>query len=266
MTAVAAAEREFDRQVVLITGASQGIGAATAKEFAIRGARVVVNYCKSKPHAEAVVRAIKCFGGEATAVQADVSSEESVKKLVRTTFTTYGRIDVLVNNAGTVGPMAAFHEVSSSDWHTVMRTNLDSVYYATKEVAQIMVKQGYGRIVNVSSASVNLLPALRSAYNAGKAAVEAITKTFAKEIGRHGITVNAVAPGAVRTASMQGNIARLAHTSGRMMEDLTADLQARCAIGRFCEPEDIAAAIVFLASRKSGAITGAVIEVSGGLM
>lgn len=261
-----AQEKEFAHQVVLVTGASQGIGAATAKAFAIRGAKVVLNYHRSSTLADSIVRSIRGFGGEVIAVQADVSQEESAKTLVKTALSTYGRIDVLVNNAGLPGPLAAFHEISSTDWHNMMHTNVDSLYYLIREVTPHMIKNRYGRIINISSGNLGLYSPLRSAYNAGKAAVEAISKTFAKEVGRYGITVNCVAPGTVRTAMLQGSIAKLAHTTGRLMNELVDELQARSAIGRFIEPEEVANTIVFLASRDSGALNGAVIEVSGGLM
>ena len=261
-----AQEKEFAYQVVLVTGASQGIGAATAKAFAIRGAKVVLNYHRNATLADSIVRSIRSFGGEVIAVQADVSQEESARALVKTALSAYGRIDVLVNNAGLSGPLAAFHEISSSDWHNMMHTNVDSIYYLTKEVTPHMIKNRYGRIINVSSSNLELYSPLRSAYNAGKAAIEAISKTFAKEVGRYGITVNCVAPGTVRTAMLQGSIAKLAHTTGRLMNELVDELQTRSAIGRFIEPEEVANTIVFLASKDSGALNGSVVEVSGGLM
>lgn len=261
-----AQEKEFAHQVVLVTGASQGIGAATAKAFAIRGAKVVLNYNRSSTLADSIVRSIRSFGGEVVAIQADVSQEDSVRELVKTAISAYGRIDVLVNNAGLPGPLAAFHEISSTDWHNMMHTNVDSVYYLTKEVTPHMIKNRYGRIINISSSNLGMNPPLRSAYNASKAAIEAISKTFAKEVGRYGITVNCVAPGTVRTAMLQGSIAKLAHTTGRLMNELVDELQTRSAIGRFIEPEEVANTIVFLASRDSGALNGSVVEVSGGLM
>ena len=167
----------------------------------------------------------------------------------------YGRIDVLVNNAGAPGPIVALNEMAGADWHAVFASNVDSVFYAVHEVLPCMMRNHYGRIINVSSSSLRNPPPLRAAYMASKAAVETLSfatpfstrslypspsprlhsKSVAKEVGRYGITVNCVAPSMVHTAMMQESIARSANSAGRLIDDVSRDLQAHSAIGRFCE-------------------------------
>lgn len=219
----------------------------------------------------------------------------------------YGRIDVLVNNAGAPGPIVALNEMTGADWHAVFASNVDSVFYAVHEVLPCMMRNHYGRIINVSSSSLRNPPPLRAAYMASKAAVETLSfatslsfavsflhlhsppgilhsKSVAKEVGRYGITVNCVAPSMVHTAMMQESIARSANSAGRLIDDVSRELQAHSAVGRFCEvcssiifptttcpshtqhntqPEEVANAVVFLASKESAVITGTVVEVNG---
>ena len=165
----------------------------------------------------------------------------------------YGRIDVLVNNAGAPGPIVALNEMAGADWHSVFASNVDSVFYAVHEVLPCMMRNHYGRIINVSSSSLRNPPPLRAAYMASKAAVETLSFVFsfhllilhllnthnsksdAKEVGRYGITVNCVAPSMVHTAMMQESIARSANSAGRLIDDVSRELQAHSAVGRFCE-------------------------------
>eukprot|EP00727_Mastigamoeba_balamuthi_P012501 m51a1_g7874 putative enoyl-[acyl-carrier-protein] reductase (356) ;mRNA; r:22487-24133 len=196
-------QREFEGQVAVVTGGSMGIGAAVARTLAAGGASVVVVWWQHRREADEVVAGVRASGGSATAVQADVSQPEQVTRLVHAVVAMYGRIDVLVNNAGVPGPLAPLHETSFDDFQRVFQVNATAVFNTMHEVTPVMVQQGYGRIVNVSSASIHILAPHRAAYNASKAAVEVFTKTAAKELGQYGITVNCVAPGGVRTGQLE---------------------------------------------------------------
>lgn len=245
---------QLQGQVAIVTGASRGIGRAIAEALAAQGARVVVNYHASAAAAQEVVEAIVAAGGEATAVQADVSDFGSAQALVDAALAAYGQVDILVNNAGTTQDTLLM-VMKEAQWDTVIDTNLKSVFNCCKAVTRPMVrrKQG-GRIINISSVSGLVGQAGQANYAASKAGIIGFTKSLAKELGSRRVTVNAVAPGFVLT-------------------DLTADLPDELVqktleyipLGRWGELSEIAAVVAFLASPQAAYITGQVIAVDGGI-
>jgi len=241
-------------KIALVTGASRGIGRGIALELARQGAKVVVNYQRNAGAAQEVVAAIKAAGGEAIAVQADVSVAAEAQALIKAVTDAYGRLDILVNNAGTTRDnlLAMMKE---EDWDVVLNTNLKSAFHCCKAALRTMMRQRYGRIVNITSVSGLAGQAGQTNYSASKAGVIGFTKALAKEVGPRNITVNCVAPGYVETDLTRDLPAEL---KGKMLE-LTP-------LGRFGTVEDIAAAVAFLASDGASYITGQCLSVDGGLV
>ena len=240
-------------KTVLITGASRGIGAACALEFAQNGYRVIVNYNKSKADAEAVCAQIRENGGICMAVQADVSNLIQVEKMF-TQAKDFGGVDVLVNNAG-IAKAAMLCDTTPEIWRELFATNVDGVYHTCLVAARDMVHKKSGSIINVSSMWGMVGASCESAYSATKAAVIGFTKALAKELGPSDITVNCVAPGMVDT-EMNGHLSA---------EDVDAICE-ETPLGRVASPDEIAKTICFLASEQAGFITGQVISPNGGLV
>jgi 3-oxoacyl-[acyl-carrier protein] reductase len=243
----------FSGKVAVVTGSSRGIGRATALRLAAGGAKVVVNYQGNEAAAEEVVQQIRSDGGDAIAVKADVRELSQAQALIDAAKEAFGRVDILVNNAGTTRDTLIMR-MSEEEWDVVLDTNLKGAFNCIKAVSRQMMRQRYGRIVNVSSVAGLSGNAGQANYASAKAGLIGLTKTVAKELGSRGITCNAVAPGFVPT-------------------DLTASLPAdliqvavdRTPLGRTGSAEDMAAAIYFLASDDASYVTGQVLAVDGGL-
>jgi 3-oxoacyl-[acyl-carrier protein] reductase len=241
-------------KVAVVTGASKGIGAAIARQLAAAGAAVVVNYDSSRAGADKVVKEIAAAGGRALAVQASVAKEQDVKRLFDEAESHFGRVDVLVNNAG-VYAFAPLEDVTEAEYRRQFDTNVLGTLLASREAARRI--KGPGSIINLSSVvSENPLPG-SSVYSASKGAVDAITQTLAKELGARGIRVNSIAPGPVRTEGFA--------QTGFEGSEAGQHLVAGTPLGRLGEPGDIARVALFLASEESAWLTGERISASGGL-
>jgi 3-oxoacyl-[acyl-carrier protein] reductase len=244
---------DFNGKVAVVTGSSRGIGRATALRLAAGGAKVVVNYQGNKASADEVVEQIRSGGGEAIAVQADVRDVAQVQALMEVAKGAFGRVDILVNNAGTTRDTLIMR-MSEEEWDVVIDTNLKGAFNCIKAVSRQMMRQRYGRIVNVSSVAGLSGNAGQANYTSAKAGLIGLTKTVAKELGSRGITCNALAPGFVLT-----------DLTASLPEDLIQKAVDRTPLGRTGLAEDMAAAVCFLASDDAGFVTGQVLAVDGGL-
>jgi len=244
----------FVNKVVVVTGSSRGIGMAIALGFAREGADVVVNYSASKEAAENVVKQIESMGRRSIAVKANVASSVEASTLIDKTIETFGKVDVLVNNAGVAKP-ALMYKMSDEEWLKVINVDLTGIFNCIRAVAPHMVKRRYGKIVNISSTAAYLGFTGNVNYAAAKAGCNAITKTAAKELGRYGINVNAVAPAIVETEMSREVVENPA---------LKEKYLKWTVLGRFAKPEDIVPAVLFLASDEASYITGHILVVDGG--
>ena len=244
----------LDGKCALVTGASRGIGRAVALKLAAEGAKVALNFAGNEAAANAVRQEIEAAGGQAILVKADVADEAAVQQMVLTVADAFGRVDILVNNAGITrdGLLARMKE---EDWDAVLSTNLKGVFLTTKAVAKLMMKQRAGRVVNMASVVGVTGNAGQANYSAAKAGVIGFTKTVAKELASRGVTANAVAPGFIDTdmTSVLSDKAKEAALSG-------------IPLGRMGTPEDVAAAVLFLASDQASYVTGQVLHVDGGMV
>lgn len=238
------------KKIAVITGASRGIGKACAVELAKAGFVAVINYASNDDAANAVVSEIEANGGEAKAIKFDVSDKVAVQTAMDSVIAEYGRIDVLVNNAG-ITRDGLFIRMSNEDWDSVINTNLSSAFYVTKPAVKLMMKQRSGAIINMASVCGVYGNAGQANYSAAKAGIIGFTKSLAKEVASRGITVNAVAPGFIET-------------------DMTASLDKdkiaeNIPLKRLGQVQDIASAVRYLACEGTY-ITGQVLEVTGGLV
>ena len=238
--------KQLDGQVAVVTGASKGIGAAIAEHLAAAGAAVVVNYSSSRAAAEAVVKRIQQTGGKAVAVRADVSRLEDVRRMFAETKKAFGKLDILVNNAG-IYEFAPLEAISAEHFHKHFDLNVLGLLLTTQEAVKHFGPSG-GSIVNMSSFAATSAPPNTSVYSGTKAAVNAITRSLAQELGPRKIRVNAVNPGVIETEGLHA-----AGISGSVFEK---QAEAQTPLGRIGRPEDIAPAVVFLASTESAFITG----------
>ena len=244
----------LEGKTALVTGASRGIGRAVAVALAAAGAKVAVNYAGNDAAAEETKAAIEAAGGTAILLKADIADCEAVDKMVADTVEAFGQIDILVNNAG-ITRDGLLMRMKNEDFDAVINTNLKGVYYTTKAVTKLMMKKRYGRIINMASVVGLTGNAGQANYAAAKAGVIGFSKTVAKELASRGITCNMVAPGLIPT-------------------DMTKDLPEKAKeavmppipLGRAGQPEDVAQAVLFLASDNASYITGQVINVDGGMV
>jgi len=240
-------------QVAVVTGASRGIGRAIALELARDGARLVVNYNASPQAAEEVVAAIRAAGGEASAFQADVGDAAQAQSLIKHALDSFGDLHILVNNAG-ITRDTLIMTMKEADWDDVLRTNLKSTFNCSKAAVRHMLRKRYGRIINITSISGQMGNAGQSNYSASKAGQIGFTKALAREVAPRSITVNAVAAGYIDTEIWSG-----------VPEEMQQAALALVPLGRKGQPEEIAAAVAFLASERAGYITGHVLTVDGGM-
>jgi 3-oxoacyl-[acyl-carrier protein] reductase len=252
MEALPTSQQRLQGKVAIVTGASRGIGRATALALAAEGATVVVNYASSQEAADRVVAEVEALGSSAIALPADVSKADQVDGLINAVMEKWGQVDVLVNNAGITRDTLLLR-MKPEDWQAVIDLNLTGVFLCTRAVSKIMLKQRSGRIVNITSVAGQMGNPGQANYSAAKAGVIGFTKTVAKELATRGITVNAVAPGFITT-------------------DMTADVKADAILqfiplGRYGKPEEVAGLIRFLAADPAAAyITGQVMNVDGGMV
>ncbi|MCW2278418.1 3-oxoacyl-[acyl-carrier-protein] reductase [Heliophilum fasciatum] len=243
-----------DQPVVLVTGASRGIGRAIALAFAKAGYKVGVNYVGSTEKAQAVVAEIGAMGGQAVLLQGDIASASQVDGLMQQLMTAFGRIDVLVNNAGVTRDNLVMR-LKEEDWQTVVDTNLKGAFLCSKAASKVMMKQRYGRIINISSVVGQMGNAGQANYAAAKAGLLGLTKSLARELASRNITVNAVAPGFIQT-----------DMTDKLSDDAVAALTKGIPLNRLGQPEDVAQVVLFLASSAADYITGQTINVDGGMI
>ncbi len=242
-----------DKRIALVTGASRGIGAAVAKRLAADGYFVLVNYNGSAQRAQEVVTQITAAGNEAVAMQCDVSDFDACGELIARITADYGRLDVLVNNAG-ITRDGLLMRMSEADFDAVIDTNLKGAFHTIRHASRQFLKQRSGRIINIASVSGLLGNAGQANYAASKAGVIGLTKSVARELASRQITVNAVAPGFIATEMVDA-----------MTDSAKAAMTDHIPFGRIGEPEEVADVVAFLASDAARYVTGQIIAVDGGM-
>jgi len=247
--------KKLEGKVAIVTGASKGIGAAIALHLAAEGARVVVNYATSKEGADRVVREITLNGGKAVAIQANVAKPSEIERLFGEARQAFDGLDILVNNAG-IYEFAPIEEITPDHFHKMFDLNVLGLILASKEAVKHFGSNG-GSIVNISSVAARMSPPTTSVYSATKAAVNAVTRSLAQELGPRNIRVNSINPGMVETEGV--------HTAGIADSDFRKQVESQTPLGRIGQPQDIAPLAVFLASADSAWITGESFYVSGGM-
>ena len=244
---------DFTGKVALVTGGGRGIGRATALGLARGGADVLVNYLENRKAAAEVVEEIQAIGRKAVAVRADVGNEDEVKAMFQKLDDDFGRIDILINNAGT-GTLIALEDISLDFWNNILRIDLTGSFLCAQAAAIRMIPKKYGRIVNISSiGGVNGI-AMDAPYTAAKAGLMGFTKSIARYLGKHNITVNCVSPGPTDT-----------DLNRKLPVEMREHVAKSSALGRIATPEDVADAILFFASDYSRQVTGQMILVDGGI-
>ncbi len=242
----------FSGRVAFVTGASQGIGRACAVKLATQGATVVAA-ARNQEKLNDVVKEIVSAGGQASACALDVTDEEQVKASIKATIGQFGKIDILVNNAGITRDQLIMR-MKRADWDAVLSTNLTSAYLCTQQVSMSMIRQRYGRIVNIASVFGQMGQAGQANYSASKAGLIGLTMAVARELASRNITCNAVAPGFIETAMTEV-----------LGEEFKQSAAKQIPLGRVGSSEDVANAVAFLASDEASYITGHVLSVNGGM-
>ena len=241
-------------KVVVVTGSSRGIGAEIVKLLAKSGHTVILNYNKSEDCAKSVENELKNLGYTVDIFKADVSKKEEAESLIEYTLNTYGKIDVLINNAG-ISQSKLFTDITDEDWNNMINNNLTSAFYCTRRAAKSMINQKNGLIINISSIWGLTGASMEVHYSTAKAGMIGFTKALAKELGPSNIRVNAIAPGYMST----DNTKAIREDDKRNQEILE-----RIPVGRWGTPEDLAGAVVFLASKASDYVNGYTLAVDGG--
>jgi 3-oxoacyl-[acyl-carrier protein] reductase len=240
-------------RVAFVTGASQGIGRACASKLATEGATVAVA-ARNQEKLNDLVSEITSNGGQAAAFALDVTDEEQIKTAVRAAIAQFGKIDILVNNAGITRDQLVMR-MKRADWDAVLQTNLTSAYLCTQQVTSIMLKQRWGRIINIASVFGQMGQAGQANYSASKAGLIGLTMAIARELGSRNITCNAVAPGFIETPM-----------TDVLTEEFKQNAVKQIPLGRVGSPADVAGAVAFLASDEASYITGHVLSVNGGML
>lgn len=239
---------------MLITGASRGIGAATARLFAEKGYAVGVNYCRSREKAEALAEELRAMGAQVGLYQADVADRAQVDRMTEAFLKEFGQMDVLVCNAG-IARQELFSDVTESNWREMLGVNLDGVFHCCQAALPDMIRRKAGRIITLSSMWGQVGASCEVAYSAAKAGVIGLTRALAKEVGPSGVTVNCVAPGVIET-----------EMNGQLTQEIRDELAEETPLERLGTPEDVARTIWFLASDGGGFFTGQVLAPNGGFI
>jgi len=242
---------EIKNKVALITGSSRGIGKAIALRLAKEGANIAINYLKNKEKAEKVAMEARKYGVEAKIYQADVSKYQQVEEMVRKIVEDFNTIHILVDNAGIIPQHYSIFDIPLEEWEEILTVNLTGVFNCTKAVAPIMIKNGGGKIINISSVAGKMGGTVGPHYAASKAGIIGMTFSLAQELLKYNITVNAIAPGPIETEMVQS-----------ISEERRKIILSRVPMGRFGKPEEVAEAVIFLI--KCDYVTGEVIDINGG--